>query len=222
LEERLVSSGVKIEATAVESVRPLSDGALVDHERFDCAVLAVPAPLAAHLLGEDAPEEMGRIRLTDVALVTAELARDELPIADDVNGILVAPSEGALMTACSFGSNKWPHWADRPDRAVVRISSGRSGDRRASALPDAELADRLLADLGRALGARLIPSAVRVSRWPAAFPLYEVGHLQRVERMEAELSARAPRIKLAGSSYRGAGIPACITSGRQAAAALLA
>ena len=30
---------------------------------------------------------------------------------DRVSGILVAPGSGLLMTACSFGSNKWPHWA---------------------------------------------------------------------------------------------------------------
>ena len=138
-----------------------------------------------------------------------------------INGILVPPDDGRLMTACSFGSNKWPHWAD-PDRSVLRISAGRHGDERAFGLDDESLVARLVSEVNAALGTNATPVAARVSRWPASFPHYRVGHLERVERGRLELAGRAPNVVLAGASFRGAGIPACIRSGRQAGRQLLA
>lgn len=64
------------------------------------------------------------------------------------------------------------------------------------------------------------PLAWRVSRWPRSFPQYRVGHLGLVDRIDRDLAGRCPRIALAGASYRGSGIPACIASGRGAAAAV--
>jgi len=43
-------------------------------------------------------------------------------------------------------------------------------------------------------------------------PQYHVGHLDRVSRIES-LTAAMPGLELAGKSYRGVGIPACIESG---------
>jgi oxygen-dependent protoporphyrinogen oxidase len=61
---------------------------------------------------------------------------------------------------------------------------------------------------------------VRVTRWPGAFPQYRVNHLLRVAGIEAGVR-RLPAMTIAGSAYRGVGIPACIGSGREAARELL-
>jgi oxygen-dependent protoporphyrinogen oxidase len=123
------------------------------------------------------------------------------------------------MTACSFASAKWPHWAD-PGTVVLRVSAGRQLDSRAMDLDDGTLADRLVDELDAALGTKLpTPIAVRVSRWPASFPQYTVGHLGRVAAVEAALARDLPGVTLAGAGYRGSGIPACIGSGRAAARA---
>ncbi len=45
-------------------------------------------------------------------------------------------------------------------------------------------------------------------------PQYEVGHLDRVNEIENEVS-KLPGLTLAGNSYRGAGIPDCIRSGEE-------
>jgi oxygen-dependent protoporphyrinogen oxidase len=222
LVSHLVSAGVTFRSSAVSLVKP-SGGGLVDleGEQFDGAVLAVPARAAAALLGGLAPAGLAGVPITDVVLVTVDVAASELPVPGDVNGILVPPTAGTLMTACSFGSNKWPHWAVRSDRAVIRVSAGRHGDERPAQLDDDSLVNRLVDELGAALRRRLTPGEVRVSRWPGAFPLYRVGHLVRVAAMETDLARSLPSVALAGSSYRGTGIPACITSGRSAAVTLL-
>ena len=66
------------------------------------------------------------------------------------------------------------------------------------------------------------PVATRVARWPLGFTQYEVGHLERVDRIEAALSEDCPTLAVAGAAYRGLGLPACIRQGRTAARRLLA
>ena len=119
------------------------------------------------------------------------------------------------MTACTFGSNKCPHWSG-PEARVVRVSAGRSGDERAFDLSDDALIDALHRELTEAIGVSARPLEVRVSRWPDAFAQYEPGHLDRVDRIEAALAADMAGVVVAGAAYRGVGIPACIASARRA------
>jgi len=125
------------------------------------------------------------------------------------------------MTACTFGSNKWPHWSG-PDTVVVRASAGRDGDERVLDLSDGQVVDMLHAELTEAVGVTEAPVEARVSRWPDAFAQYAPGHLDRVARIEQALADDARGIVVAGATYRGVGIPACIASARTAADALTA
>ncbi|MGC8511793.1 MAG: protoporphyrinogen oxidase [Acidimicrobiales bacterium] len=218
--EKLRSGGVRFVSQSVRSVSPPSSrvGPIdVDGEPYDGAVLAVGAPQAARILGRLAPSGLSSVEFTDVAVATVCVSRSNLGLPDDVNGILVSPDSGMLMTACSFGSNKWPRWSSGPDQMVLRISAGRSGDTRAVNLSDEELAETLIADLSAALRRPLTATQWRVSRWPGAFPFYRVGHLRWVDMVQSNLAGILPQVALAGSSYNGAGIPACIASGRSAA-----
>lgn len=221
LAEGLAQAGVVIDKRAVDTVAPLGTGGVsIDGAAFDGVVLAVGANEAARLLGALAPVDLGATT-TSVALLTMAFAAADLPVPDGINGILVPPDEGRLMTALSFGSNKWPQWA-QPGRVVVRVSSGRHGDQRSAAMGDEALVGALARELGEALGVPgAAPAAWRVSRWPNAFPLYRVGHLERVAAVTATLASSAPGVTLAGGSYHGAGLPACIASGRRAARSLL-
>jgi oxygen-dependent protoporphyrinogen oxidase len=214
----LEAGGVRFIAEAAAHVRSASKGRVViepgpDH--FDAAVVALPPSRAAHLLGQDGGiEALASVPTASVTVVVMSLPGIELP--PDLNGFLVPRSEKRLMTACSFASNKWPHWADS-DRTVVRVSAGRHGDRRALELDDEALVDRLIDELSSVLGRSVSPGTTRVSRWPDAFPQYRVGHGALVTAVEQSVLRRYPRIALAGSAYRGSGIPACIASGRGAA-----
>jgi oxygen-dependent protoporphyrinogen oxidase len=130
--------------------------------------------------------------------------------------VLVPRSAGWLMTACSFGSAKWPHWAN-PDRAVLRVSTGRDGDNRGFDLDDERLVDRLADEVGTALRMTDRPDTWRVNRWPNSFPQYRVGHPALVADISDTLRRTHPMVSVCGASYHGAGIPACISSGRTAA-----
>lgn len=230
LVERLRGAGVTFVASAVSALRRDGRSVVIEPngERYDGVVLAVPAGVAStllrQLLGPDAPTQLGAVRSASVGVVTLGFGGSSLEVPLDLSGVLVAPEAGALMTACSFGSNKWPQWA-APGQAVVRASVGKDGDDRWEALSDEELVGRLCDELGTVLGQpRPTPLAGgwRVSRWPAALPQYEVGHLERVAAVKATLSRLAPMVALAGASYGGVGVPACIGSGRRSATDILA
>jgi oxygen-dependent protoporphyrinogen oxidase len=222
LVEALAEKGVAFEPTAAEAVRLEKGGrAVVDPVGvFDAVVTSTPSAVTAGLVKESAPtasEGLGTIRAASVILVTLAYPRDALDIPPGTSGFLVPRSERRVLTACSFGSAKWPHWSE-PDTMILRVSAGRIGDERPLELADDSLVDRLQAEVAMALSAKVSPTAWRVSRWPRAFPQFGVGHLNRVEGIEAEFRRCLPSVALAGGWLRGSGIPACIASGRRAAA----
>ncbi len=184
----------------------------------DAVVLAVPSPVAADLLAAVAPEAAGLLRevpYASVALATLSYPPGAVPFPLEGSGLLVPAVEGRLMTACTWLSSKWAHLS-RQDRVLLRVSMGRMGDDRPGALDDQELVAAAHSELAATLGlGGPGPSEWRVDRWPASFPQYEVGHLDRMEAVEAALG---PGLILAGAAYRGLGISSCIAQGRRAAA----
>ena len=185
----------------------------------DAVILAVPAGPAATLLEPLSPAaaaELRSIRHATVAISLLAYPAASFPHNLPGSGVLVPRREGRLMTACSCGSAKWPHWAE-PGVAVLRVSAGRVDDTRVTTMDDDEVLARLRAELRELLGVTAAPLDQKVARWPDAFPQYEVGHQARIERVEAALATDAPGVAVAGGAYRGIGIPACIAQGRAAA-----
>ena len=82
-------------------------------------------------------------------------------------------------------------------------------------LGDDQLVAAAVEEVGHHVGLTLQPLHARVSRWPGAFPQYRPHHAALVANVERGLPAG---LALAGASYHGIGIPACIRSGQNAAA----
>ena len=183
----------------------------------DAVVLAVPAGVAAGLLAPlDGPlgEQLRAIAYGDVTIVTLRLADDAVGRPLDGTGFLVPAESGRLVTASTWLSSKWPQLR-RPGEVLLRASMGRYGDDRAALLSDDEVVAHAVAELRDVLALRGGPLASLVTRWPGSFPQYAVGHLERVDAIEAAV-ARHPGLALGGGALRGVGIPACIGSGRRA------
>jgi len=177
----------------------------------DAVVLAIPAFAAAPVVATAAPEaadDLRRIRYASVVTATLAYRPADLTSLPAGSGFLVPRSENRLMTACTFTTAKWPHPVPR-DTVLLRASAGRHGDDRACRLDDEALVDRLHDELRELVGATGEPVAVRVDRWDNGFPQYEPGHDARVDRIEAVLS-RLGGVFVAGASFRGVGIAACV------------
>jgi len=209
---------------AVSELARDGHGWRVDGEHFDAVVLACPAPAAAALLAPldclpvGVADTLAAVPAADVAMVTlavdvADWPEHLLPYS----GYLVPKPQQRRVTAASFGSQKWAHWADGR-QVILRVSLGRDG------LPVLHLSDeQLLAaaveETGHHLGLDLQPRHARVSRWAGAFPQYRPHHATRIE---AAMAALPRGLALAGAGYLGIGVPACIRSAENAAGAVSA
>jgi len=188
----------------------------------DAVILATPAHQAAQLLAtcQPAADRLSSIEHASVAMVTMGFKRSDVGHSLDGSGMLIPRGEGLLTTAASWGSSKWPHWADE-EHVILRVSAGRAGDTRALALDDNELVETLLTEVANILKIEGDLVEWRVSRWIDAFPQYAPGHDRLVAAIERDLRSAMPGLFLAGAGYKGIGIPACINQGNQSAEATL-
>ena len=142
------------------SVGPTTD---VEHLDVDAVVVAAPAPAAARLIAEDAPDAafaLAAIEYASMAIVTYVF--DEPP-AFDGSGFLVPPVDHTFIKAATVSSNKW-EWVAATGRTVIRASVGRAGEATLLQNDDGDIAARALVDLRTAFGglpepARLLSSS---------------------------------------------------------------
>ena len=197
----------------------------LDDERVECddVVVAVPAYAAAALLRDLNPEASGELaRIPYAAAATAALVfpPGSIAIPSGVSGMLVPSGEHRTLAAATWFSGKWPHLAPADGRIVVKAFAGRAAGDATSKLNDERLVAALLEDLAAAVPVSAAPIATHLTRWERALPQYEVGHVERVDRVEAALRA-TPGIVLAGAAYRGSGISDCVKSAERAAQRVL-
>jgi len=192
-------------------------------ENFDGVILASPAPNASSLLHDAAPalsQKLGDIAYTSsitVALGYGNEVRSPLPPGF---GFLVPRSEGKSLLAATFVHNKFPFRAPG-DRALIRCFLGGARQEQTLEMPDEKILSRVRDELRQILGISAEPIFTRIYRWKSAMAQYNVGHVERVQRIDA-LCSQIPTLALAGNAYRGIGIPDCIRSGENAAARVLA
>ena len=181
------------------------------------AIVATPAFVSAELLRPLAPELAAELEaIPYISTATVSLAFSTAGVRPlDGYGYLSPRAEGGPIVACTWTSNKFP---DRvPDgRVLVRAFLGRAGQEEIVDADDATLVDVARGELARLFDLTTEPSLTRVFRWPRGMPQYQVGHDARLDRIE-RLVGRLPGLMLAGSAYRGVGIPDCITQGWAAA-----
>jgi len=190
---------------------------------YDHVILAVPAPTAALLLKQVAPEvstTLSGVKLANSVVVGMRFATDEgLP---ENSGVLVATgAEDVKTKAFTFSSRKWPHLAERGG-ALVRASFGRFGDDIAIRADEDDLVDWALDDLatitgfdGREAGLE----EIYVQRWFGGLPRFDEGHVQVVADVDKQL-ADVDGISATGAWAGGVGVPAVIAHARKVAQAL--
>jgi len=218
--EAAVALGAALrQGTTVTEVCPDGHRWRVDDDLHDAVVLACPAGAAAGLLGRSAADTAAGLRTiptADVAMVTLAVPADAWPERlRGLSGYLVPKPMQRLVTAASFGSQKWQHWQSA-GTVIVRISLGRDG-LPVLHLDDEQLLAAAVEEVGHHVGLTMEPTHARVTRWPGAFPQYRPHHASAVAALESSLPSG---LRLAGASYHGIGVPACINSGQRAAAAV--
>ncbi len=202
---------------AVSSVRKLDDGfEVVTGDKAigtDAVVMATPAYVTADLVTDFAPELSLLLRgIRYVSTGTVSLAYRKADVEDQHDfegfGFLSPKREGRRITACTWVSTKLNHRA--PDNGVlVRTFVGGTGREDVVDLDDETLIAQSREELEHVMGLRADPLFTRIFRWKKGRPQFDVGHLDRVAKIE-QLAARVGGLYLTGSAYRGSAIPDCI------------
>jgi protoporphyrinogen/coproporphyrinogen III oxidase len=164
--------------SAVSLVKRSLPGVEVDGERFDAAVLAVPAPSALAMLAPPSAPEREVLARTTYAPTLSVAFRCPLAVADDFEGIWIPYHESQLISECS---NETCKGASNETDCVINF--GLHSEAAAVWLdqPDAEIYDVISAEWER-LFPRYLGSlrGLHVQRWPLAMPIYGPGHVERV------------------------------------------
>ncbi len=188
----------------------------------DAVCLAAPAYSTSRMVEGVAPElarALNQIEYASSATVNLVYRRGDVAHPLDGFGFVVPASERRTILACTFSSVKYPGRAPG-ETVLLRAFVGGALFPEHYDMGD----DRMLAgigkDLGELLGVRARPLDSVVTRWPRSMPQYNVGHLERVARIEDE-AGRYPSLALAGAAYRGVGIPDCVRSGEAAGERLI-
>jgi protoporphyrinogen/coproporphyrinogen III oxidase len=187
----------------------------------DAVCLAVPAYTAASLLAQTdvlLSAGLNRVPYESTATVNLAYRRPDIPHPLDGFGFVVPFIEKRSLIACTFSSVKFAGRAPQ-DCALLRAFVGGALQPELVELDEAELLARVRADLRVLLGIESKPLFSEISRWRKSMPQYELGHIERVNRI-AERVASLPGLALAGNAYSGVGIPDCIRSGEAAADSL--
>jgi protoporphyrinogen/coproporphyrinogen III oxidase len=182
----------------------------------DAVVLATPAFVSADLLRAQHPELGDRLdAIRYVSTATVSLGYDAAEFEHPLNGFgfVIPRKEPTRLLACTWTSTKFTHRAG-PGTVLLRAFVG--GPRREEfvGLDDDALVSLVREELRDILGVTAEPVIARAYRWQRGNPQYDVGHLERVDQIEALCPSG---VFLTGSAYRGVGIPDCVKQGKAAA-----
>jgi oxygen-dependent protoporphyrinogen oxidase len=197
----------------------LNDGQRV---QADAVVFATPAYVTADLVRELDPTlaaQLQQIRYVSSATVSLGFKSVEVKHPLNGSGFVVARSDKRKIIACSWSSCKFNHRAPA-DHVLMRAFVGGAQAELVAEQDEVTLVQMIRDELQTMMGITATPVLARVSRWHKANPQYEVGHQARVAEIETR-AAEHPNLHLAGSAYRGVGIPDCIQDGTRAAQEIL-
>jgi protoporphyrinogen oxidase len=212
LEQRIRrAQGVSGLAPAARGWRlTISDGSSLD---ADAVVLAVPAWVTARLLSSVAvpgAQSLGDVVYHPSITVSLAYRANQVPAELDGSGFISAVEWEGRVRACTYAWRKYPGRA--PDGfALLRVFLGPV---------DGDPATIAHSELAQILGLRGAPLWARTFEWPRGLPRHDHHHAERVARVREGL-ARLPPLAIAGAGFDGAGVSACVKSGRAAGKSVL-
>ncbi len=159
--------------------------------RARSVVLAAPAYAAAAMIEGIAPDAAAALAGVDyapIAIVASAYRRSDVAHSLAGFGFLVPKREHHHILGCLFSSSMFDGRAPEGSVLLTSFAGGRRNPGIASA-SDAEIATSVRAELAARLGAHGAPLWQEVARWPQAIPQYDIGHLDRMRRIDAAEAA---------------------------------
>jgi oxygen-dependent protoporphyrinogen oxidase len=196
----------------------LDDGSFIEGQ---AVVLATPAYISGDLLestSQELADLLRSIRYVSTATVSLGFKNIEHPL--NGFGLVIPRTEPTKLLACTWTSTKFDHRTPDEQHVLIRcfIGGARNGEM-VETSDDDTLVQTVRDELRQIMGITAEPIVARVFRWIKANPQYDVGHLEKVDRIEALCP---DGIYVTGSPYRGVGMPDCINQANQTAKQVIA
>ena len=207
---------------AVSAVRRVEGGVDVAGERFDAAVVAVPAPAALGLLGDALPaasEWLRGVRVRPTATVALLLDR---PVPGRFFGLSFPRGETRVVAAACAEENKGAAVVPEGRGLLLAIPTPAAGEALLDASPDDALR-AVLPELAHAIPtlSRTIQD-VRVYPWRHGWTLFYPGYLARLRAArDGALEGGGP-IALAGDYLYAPTVEGAVAAGLDAARRIIA
>ena len=195
--------------------------ALANGEKIeaDIVVLALPNKVIKNLLNN---EELNPYfdQFKDASVITMYLGFD-LPdsiLPQDGTGFIVSHNSDLTCNASTWTSRKWKH-TSKDGNLLVRVFYKESNPRYPELIKmsDKELTKVALNDIKLSLNIEAQPKVVKITKWIEAMPTYDLAHHEAVQQVLTKLEELYPNLFIAGCSYFGVGIGACIDNGKEIA-----
>ncbi|HWK09576.1 MAG TPA: protoporphyrinogen oxidase, partial [Vicinamibacterales bacterium] len=191
-----------------------------DELAADVVILAGPSADSAQLLrtfDPDLASALGEIPSAPLSVVC--LGYDAARVAQCCSlngfGFLVPRGQNIRILGALWESSIYRNRAPA-GKALLRVMIGGACDTEAVALSDDALVSAVREDLIRTMGLTCAPEFTSIIRHRRGIPQYVKGHLPRLQRIDAMLQPH-PGLFVAGSSYRGASLNACVSEAAQIA-----
>lgn len=185
----------------------------------DIVILAVPNTTVATLLQQQ-QVATHVAQFTNGSAITLYVGFNvpDTVLPKDGTGFIVSHNSALCCDAVTWTSRKWTH-TSKDGQLLVRLFYKDSNKRydELVRMSDEELIAVALQDIKDSLRIEEAPIHVEITKWLQKMPRYDLEHRQALQRLEQNLDVHYPNVLLAGCSFYGVGIGACIENGRATA-----
>ena len=174
-------------------------------------VVATPTDVAAELLKSVNPafgEELSGVQYAPVAIVSLGYRREDVGHPLQGFGFLVPRSAGLRVLGTVWNSSLFPKRAPQGYVLLTNFVGGAT-DPQAITLSPEGLFAAVHREISPLLSIREKPVFSNVQIYPRALPQYNVGHSERLAKLE-KLQRETPGLRLVGNYLRGPSIGACV------------
>ncbi|GGA40368.1 protoporphyrinogen oxidase [Psychrobacillus lasiicapitis] len=210
-----------VHTTKVKKMDDRYEVLFANHESIeaDYVILTTPHDVAQRILQNDALDADFN-KLKNSSLISIYLGFDipdeQLPA--EGTGFIVSYNSDVKCNACTWTSRKWKH-TSKNSHLLVRMfyKSTNPAFEDMKHMNEEGLVQVALQDIEKSLKLNGKPSVVEVTKWNDLMPNYHLEHGKAVKSLRDKMSSQLPNVILAGCSYYGVGIGACIENGKETA-----
>lgn len=189
----------------------------------DVVVLAVPNTVVKNVLNDQ--ELDGQLeKFTNGSAITMYLGFDipDSVLPADGTGFIVSHNSDLVCNASTWTSRKWKH-TSKNGNLLVRLFYKNNNPRyeELASMSEEELTKVALEDVRLSLNIEEQPVVVNIKKWINQMPKYDIAHNEALQVVVNELNRKYPNLFIAGCSYFGVGIGACIENGKNTAQKVL-